>query len=81
MPSPLDSSFTSRITRKRRKKVMEMRDESSELWQGRRGGHEVGDGTLIPQPPTVTSPAAYLTDVTPVLVRVEADRWTGGTWR
>lgn len=31
MPSPLESSFTNRITRKSRKKVMEMRELSSEL--------------------------------------------------
>lgn len=32
IPSPLLRSLTSRMTRKRRKKVMEMRELSSELW-------------------------------------------------
>ena len=32
MPSPRLSSLTSRMTRKRRKKVMEMREFSSAFW-------------------------------------------------
>lgn len=49
IPSPLDNSFTNRITRNRRKKVMEMRELSSELWGGDTGGSE---GPSHCHPPT-----------------------------
>ena len=46
MPSPLDNSFTNRMTRNSRKKVMEMRELSSELCRvyGGGGGDRRGQG-------------------------------------
>lgn len=55
IPSPLDNSFTSRITRNRRKKVMEMRELSSELWAGDTGGSE-GPSHCHPPPGDTTVP-------------------------
>lgn len=48
MPSPRLSSLTRRMTRKRRKKVMEMREFSSAFWNpsatGGGGQHGIGVG-------------------------------------
>lgn len=49
IPSPLLRSLTSRMTRKRRKKVMEMRELSSELWGWGCGG--CAQPTFAPETP------------------------------
>lgn len=51
MPSPLDNSFTNLMTRNSRKKVMEMRELSSELCRVRVGGGQERLGGPQKAPP------------------------------
>lgn len=71
IPSPLLRSLTSRMTRKRRKKVMEMRELSSELWSW--GCDVYAQPTFAP----VTSLPHALALPAPKSIRSQAPGWSG----
>lgn len=71
IPSPLLRSLTSRMTRKRRKKVIEMRELSSELWGWACGGY--AQSTFAP----ATSLSHALAPPASKSLRTQAPGWSG----